>query len=105
MVVRRQRAHARTRNAVACTALLAAAACSAPPGAEEGFDDGPSEYIGPVPSASGGQNPAPAAPGVGTNTGTSPVAGGGEQTQTGGTPIAPNTPPASTNGGNTSNAG
>jgi hypothetical protein len=93
------------RAVAAAIGLLAVAACSAPPGTEEGFDDGPSEYVGNVPGASGAQNPAPA-PGAGTpsNTGVSPVAGGGEQNQSGGAPIAPpsSTPPASS--GNTSGA-
>jgi hypothetical protein len=104
MVDRRQRAHAWIPSALTCTALLAAAACSAPPGTESDFDDGAPEYVGPVPGASGITNPAPAAPGAGTSgTGAAPVAGGGEQNQTGGTPIAPSTPPASN--GNTNNAG
>jgi len=99
----------RSRAAATSIGLLVLVACSAPPGTGDAFDDGPSEYVGPVPGASGGQNAAPATPrsSTNTNTGASPVAGGGEQNQAGAAPIAPpsSTPPASNGNNSGANTG
>jgi len=103
MVVRRQRAHAWTRNAVACTGAFLAA-CSAPPGTESTFD-GPSDFVGPSPNGAGGQATTPAASGVPPAVpSANPVASGGEQNPASGAPIVPPSNPSPNGDGASSGA-